>query len=114
MATLLELIKKAGLEAVQANNPVQVLFGEVVSADPLTVQVDQRFILTSEFLVVPERLAPCEVDLSHTHQYPGGETEEALTEPLVIRRGLEAGDKVLLLRVQGGQKYVLLDRVVSA
>lgn len=113
MANLLELIKRAAQDAVEASQPVQVRVGTVLSTDPLQVQVDQRFILPAAALIVPERLAPYEVDLSHTHRYPGGETEAALTEPLVIRKGLATGDRVLLLRVQGGEKYVILDRVVS-
>lgn len=112
--TLLNLIKRAAAEAVDASNPVQVLYGEVIAADPLAVQVDQRFILTTEFLVVPEGLAPYTVDLRHSHGYDGSTTGSALADPVVIRRGLEAGDKVILLRTQGGQQYVILDRVVSA
>jgi hypothetical protein len=30
---------------------------------------------------------------------------------VVIRPGLEAGDKVILLRVQGGQQFLILDKV---
>lgn len=113
MATLLDLIRKAGAEAVAASNPVHVLSGEVIATDPLAVQVDQRFVLPAEFLLVPERLTQYEVNLSHIHGYQGAWTGEALTQPVVIRRGLAAGDRVLLLRVQGGQQYVILDRVVS-
>lgn len=114
MANLLELIKRAAQDAVAASQPVQVHIGTVLSAEPLRVQVDQRFILPAAALVVPESLTQYEVDLSHGHQYAGGTTGEALTEPVVIRRGLAAGDQVLLLRVQGGERYVILDRVVSA
>ncbi|WP_374713109.1 DUF2577 domain-containing protein [Symbiobacterium terraclitae] len=114
MANLLELIKRAAQDAVAASQPVQVHIGTVLSADPLQVQVDQRFILPAAALVVPESLVQHEADLSHSHPYPGGQTGAALTEPLVIRRGLAAGDQVLLLRVQGGERYVILDRVVSA
>lgn len=111
--TLLDLIKRAGAEAVDASNPVHLLYGEVVTTEPLAIQVDQRFVLTAEFLVVLERLAPYAVNLRHSHRYDGSATEGALTDPVVIRRGLEAGDKVILLRAQGGQQYVILDRVVS-
>lgn len=89
MANLLQLIKQAAKDAVEASNPVQVHFGTVLSEEPLEVQVDQRFILPAAALVVPESLG----------RYEG--------------RGLTAGDRVLLIRVQGGEKYVILDRVVS-
>lgn len=122
MNRLMNSIKQAGIGAVNAGDPVAILFGVVESANPLKVQVDQRFPLTAEFLVVTESLTQLELELQHTHQYTDEAgtvtkpkvTDSALSDaPIVVRRGLEAGDKVLLLRMQGGQKYIILDKVVS-
>src|SRR5690625_934038 len=112
--SMLNLIKQAGLDAYGASNPVIIQFGVVSEVDPLEVIVDQRFPLTEDFLIVPESLTRLEVNLQHSHSYSDGTTGNALNEPVVIRRGLETGDKVILLRMQGGQKYLILDRVVSA
>lgn len=116
MSSLLELIKTAGVDAVGASNPVNVMFGEVISINSLSVKVDQRFTLTADFLLVPESIMRLEIDLKHVHSYTDNgsvrSTSEALTEKIVIRPGLNVGDKVLLLRVQGGQKFVILDKVV--
>lgn len=35
------------------------------------------------------------------------------SQEVVIRKALAAGDKLLLIRMQGGQRYVIMDRVVS-
>lgn len=117
MPSLLDVIKAAGIDAVGASNPVNIMFGEIVTVDPLSVKVDQRFTLPADFLIVPESLTKYEVDLTHSHQYTDNgssrTTSTALTTKLVIRFGLKAGDKVLLLRVQGGQKFVILDKVVT-
>lgn len=115
---MLNAIKQAAMDAVAASNPVNLLYGEVILDDPLKVNVDQRFTLTADFLVLTERVTEYKIDVSHIHEYiyDGDlrDTSVALEEKIVIRRGLEIGDKVLLLRMQGGQKYVVLDRVVSA
>jgi hypothetical protein len=111
---LLQVIKQAGAEAVDAGNPVALMFGTITKTNPLEVNVDQRFLLPADFLIVPEQLTSYEVDLKHSHDYADGVTQEALTEKVVIRRGLEVGDKVLLCRMQGGQKFIVLDRVVEA
>lgn len=95
---MLDIIKKAGVNAVGAANPVTIVYATVTSLNPLEVNVDQRFSLTEDFLVVPELLTNYSVTI--------GETE------YMIREGLKLGDKVLLLRVQGGQQYVVLDKVV--
>ncbi len=118
MSSLLDLIKAAGTDAVNASNPVNILFGEILTINPLSVKVDQRFTLPADFLIVPESLTRYEVDLKHAHQYTDdgstSNTSEALTQKIVIRPGLAVGDKVLMLRVQGGQRYVILDKVVAS
>lgn len=81
MHKFLEAIKVAATEAVDATNPVAVVYGTVASTSPLSVQVEQKALLTAPFLA---NLQP----------------------------DLEAGNKVALLRVQGGQEYVVLGRVV--
>lgn len=114
---MLNTIKQAATEAVEAGKPVNILFGEVTNSDPLEVNVDQRFTIDADFLIVPESLTRYEVDLKHDHAYTddgaSGTTGEALTEKIVIRRGLEVGDKVILLRMQGGQRYLIVDREAS-
>lgn len=100
-------IRQAALTGMEAGKPAAVMFGEVVSGNPLQVNVDQRFTLDADFLILPESLTKLELNLSHTH----GSTGPGLTDPVVIRPGLQAGDKVILLRVQGGQQFLILDKV---
>ncbi len=118
MSSLLDLIKTASSDAISASNPVNILFGEVITVNPLSVKVDQRFTLPADFLIVPESLTRYEADLKHTHQYTDDgsphSTAEALTQKILIRSGLAPGDRVLMLRVQGGQRYVILDKVVTS
>jgi len=110
---MLDLIKQAAMEAVEASAPCAVMFGSVANTDPLEVNVDQRFTIDADFLIVPESLTRFEIDLKHSHSYTGGTTDDALTDKIVIREGLQEGDRVILLRVQGGQKYLILDKAVS-
>lgn len=132
--SLLDLVKQAGVGAVEASNPMAVLFGTVTKANPLEVNVDQRFTLTGDFLVVPESLRflrACDEKFSIkakgnflTGVVVEDESEEQWTgdtrlygEEVTITRGkmplapFAAGDKLILLRVQGGQQYIVLDRV---
>lgn len=100
MPDLLTTIKQAAVAAVNASNPLTVMFAAITKINPLEVLVDQRFALDADFLVIPESL-----------------TEQSITVDgikYVIRKGLQLGDKVILLRLAGGQQYVVLDRVVNA
>lgn len=83
--TAVGLVKQAAVEAVQAEKPLELRFGSVLSSSPLTVRVEEKLLLTSAFLIVPERLSE-----------------------------LLPGDRVALLRVQGGGRYLLLDRLGGA
>ena len=95
--SLLNTIKKAGLGAIEATSPVQIVYGEIKEPDPLVIIIDQRFELTQEFLVVPESLTEYIIQCGdHEH---------------IIRKKLEKGEKVSMIRIQGGNSYLLLDRV---
>ncbi|MBD2846186.1 DUF2577 domain-containing protein [Paenibacillus sp. IB182496] len=100
MAGMLDLIKAAGASAVEAGAPVQLRYGVVASVEPLAITVDQRFSLTRPFLVLTAALQRLTVSVDGSER--------------VVRPGLQPGERVLLVRMQGGQQYVVLDKVVEA
>lgn len=107
---LLQIIKKAAVEAVEASKPTVPVEGTVVSASPLKIKVDQMQILESEFLVLTEAVkkhtAKVTVDWdtatsnSHSHSLSGKKD--------MTVHGLEVGDRVVMLRSAGGQKFYVL------
>ena len=97
--TMINLIKKAAKDAIEASNPVSILYGEVLESDPLKILVDQRFTLTKSFLIQTDSTTELSLTINGA-QY-------------TLRPPLQAGDKVVLVRMQGGQKYLVLDKVVS-
>lgn len=98
MSKIASLIKMAASDTVSAGNPVGIYYGTILSAGPLSVEVDQRFVLTEEFLELTETTKELKVPVEGGGYY-------------TLRRKLEQGDRVILLRVQGGTKYIILDRV---
>lgn len=49
---IIETIKQVAINAFEASKPVKVLFGKVISTDPVKIQVGERLTLTREFLVI--------------------------------------------------------------
>ena len=49
---LVDTLKRAAVEAVEAGKPVNVYFGEVVSASPLKINVEQKMILGEKQLIL--------------------------------------------------------------
>lgn len=165
MGDIVQLIKKAAVEAVNASDPVSVVYGMVESVNPLRINVEQKMVLSSEFLIltnavkdyyvdmtvshrtdttvlnanhshetdingsitVTSKIEPPEdgknvvsevndtkittintvqIDLSHSHSYSG-------TKRFLVHNGLKIGEKVVMLRIQGGQKFIVLERLVQ-
>ena len=132
MPDMVQLVKKAAVEAVEAAKPVQFLFGQVISASPLKIQVDQKSIYTEKMLVLTRNVTEHEIDISisaqsvvisHGHPvtdtYTGGGTAQEINhnhplkgrKKIKIHNGLVVGDWVVMARIQKGKKYVVLDRI---
>lgn len=125
MPNAVEVVKRAAMEAVEAGKPVCVLFGTVTSAEPLRVYVDQKITLESGMLVLARNVTDFTVmeTVDHvTENVSGGSGDaayESHSHPYVgkkaflIHNVLKAGEKVVMLRIQGGKKFLILDRVVG-
>lgn len=107
---MIDRIKEAAMGAYNASNPLNIEFGTVLDNVNLTIKINQKRILTKEFFVVPQRLTRYVKDLRHTHTCPDGTTSVALFK-LVIREGLIVGDTVILLKIENGSRYIVLDKI---
>ena len=94
---LLKLIKKTSLEAVNASKPANMVFGKVISVSPLKIQVDQKLILTSAQLVLSRNVTDYKVKIDDTEH--------------TIHNALKVNEKVIMMQVSGGQKYIVIDRI---
>lgn len=130
---LVKTIKKAAIEAVEATKPVAVLFGKVTSASPLQINVEQKMTLGVAQLILSRNVTEhtvemtvnhyTELETQHTHgikdTYTGGGSSEPTAhlhvykgrKTFTVHKGLVVGDEVILVRQQGGQKYVVWDRI---
>lgn len=100
---LLMMIKKAAIDVIIANKPIEVLYGTVETETPLGIRVNQNTLLSTIDLVLCRNVTNYSVEL----------TEDDLgTRTYQVNNALTTGEKVVLIRVQGGQSYLVLDRVV--
>lgn len=132
MANAVEAVKRAAVEAVEAGKPVQLVFGQVISASPLKIQVDQKAVYTEKMLVLTRNVTDYEVDMTVSHKteiishghpvtdtYTGGGTAQSIDhdhpyegcKKFLVHNALVVGDWVVLARVQGGKRFVVLDRI---
>lgn len=79
-----------------------LLYGRVTRVSPLEIEVEGRFKISSEFIVLSQMVK----DYTVTAEMPSGDEEIKIN----IFRALRAGDKVSMLRVRKGQAYYVLER----
>lgn len=122
MSNLLELIKKAAVEANEAAGPVNITYGEVITTSPLSILIEQKMTLPAGFFILTRAVTDHYVDMTVSHvtenraggggyaQYESHNHDYSGRKKFMVHNGLQVGEQVLLLRIQGGQKYIVLDR----
>ena len=119
---LLETMKKVAEQSQNANVPAAFLFGNVTATSPLTIRVDNRFDITGEAIVVMKEFR---AGYYPTHRHSGSGDPAFASHDHTLKNdyltntgptseyyyGLAVGDKVVLLRNQGGQSFLVLGRV---
>ncbi len=113
---LVKLLKKTAVDATDATKPANVCFGVVESANPLRIKVEQKMTLGDAQLVLCRNVTDYSVSVTTSGQTErSGEPSHAHSisgrKEITLHNALAAGEKVILLRQQGGQKYVVLDRI---
>jgi Protein of unknown function (DUF2577). len=128
LADLVGAMKKAGLDAVEASKPVNVFFGNVVSVSPLKINVEQKMTLEAPQLILARNVTTYTIQMTvdhwtedeteHTHVVSGVTSSPAThkhayagKKTFTVHNGLVKGDKVILIREQGGQRFIVIDRV---
>ena len=83
MPDMFNAIKQIAENVFEARRPADWCYGKIISLDPFQVQIDQKLPLKKEFLAVRTGMSAS---------------------------SFKVGDKLILLRKQGGQEYLILDK----
>lgn len=98
---LMKAIKKAAIQAIRAEKLTEIRFGKVVGVSPLLISVDQKMTLGKAQLVLSRNVTDYETEI----------TVNTEKKKITVHNELVVGDEVILFRQQGGQKYVVKDRI---
>ena len=115
LGDLVGAIKKAALQAYENSDPATWMLGEVVNDDPLEIEVEQRLTLDEDNLILTRNVTDYMTFASFnmkTESADGHKHSITGQHPITIHNSLQEGDLVLLIRQQGGQKFIVIDRVV--
>lgn len=137
--SLNESIKMIALNAMGSVQLTDVTFGQVTKVNPLEITVDQKNVLTESYIVLTNMVKDHTVDmtvsmttendayLNPSHTHGNGNNGQPTTDTsdfdvthmhdikgrkkITLHYGLTIGEKVVLLKMQGGQRYVVIDRI---
>lgn len=128
---LVRTIKRIAIEAVAASKPTAIVYGKVISTSPLRINVEQKMTLTSAQLVLTRNVTDYKTKISFDNPdikqvfttWDMGETVESspskiafktkTKHDITIYNSLVVDDEVVMVQMQGGQKYIVLDRVIT-
>lgn len=102
---LINVIKRAAIEANEAANYTDLRYGVVTNTNPLEVTITPEFVLPEQMLVIPGHLTDYTINMA-----PYGSIGEDSAMSYVVFNALQVDDRVALIREHGGRKYFILDR----
>lgn len=97
-----QLLKRAAKEERQHAKLCNYCYGTVEKVHPLQIRIHQKMILEEDFLLLPQRFTKHQIEI---------EMENGEKRTVTYCNELKEGDKVILLQKEGGQTYLILDRV---
>lgn len=98
---LKRVIQKIATTSIENGKPVGVCYGEVRSIEPLEIKLNQSITLDKSQLVLCKTISDYEVEVE----------ENGFKEKVKVLNALKKGEIVVMLQAQGGQKYLVIDRV---
>lgn len=132
-------IKMIAFNLIDSMRLSDIKFGTVVGVSPLKIKIDEQEPLTEDWLILSNMVKDHDVDITvsmqtveddylipdHTHGNgnlgnPTTTTSDFDTthrhdikgrKKITFHYGLTIGEKVILLRMQGGKRYLVVDRV---
>lgn len=130
---MIEIIKKVAEQVFESMKPTTIIYGTVETVSPLSVRIDQKKLLEAEDLILSHFLHDHYVDItvshktesiyeswdtSHSHPDAGTSSipidhkhEYKGRKKILVHYGLKKGEKLALIRIQGGQMYYIIDRL---
>nr|DAN55402.1 MAG TPA: Protein of unknown function (DUF2577) [Caudoviricetes sp.] len=119
---IVNTIKEIASTVISNGEPMEVIVGEVVSVSPLAIKIDPKLTVPEENIILTKNTCEWTMEMSvdhvtgnraggggmaefasHNHDYVG-------RKKYLVHNQLVMGDKVIMLKETGGQRYIALDR----
>ena len=116
----MEAMKKIAVDANESGQPCDFCFGVVMSEEPnIQIMVEQKMLLKPAQLILTRNVTDFKTKTTITEEYEwetrtaDGHDHKIIHEKkwIKIHNKLKVGERVVLLKKKGGQKYLVIDRM---
>ena len=120
---LVQTLQQLAAQTEKAGKPCDYCLGVVESTSPLTIRIDQKDIVTEEFLILTDLVRDYSVDITVSHttenraggggyaEFAGHNHDYTGRKKIIVHNGLSVGESVILVQQAGGQEFIVLSRL---
>ena len=105
---MLEAVKLLAYDVLQQENLTDICYGTVTETEPLKIVLEQKLELTESFLVLSQNVTKHTINYSMRRK---NSDENWVYYEMIVEKQLKKGERVILIKMTGGQRYVVIDRV---
>ncbi len=105
---MLEAVKLLAYDVLQQENLTDICYGTVTETEPLKIVLEQKLELTESFLVLSQNVTKHTINYSMRRK---DSDENWVQYEMIVEKQLKKGERVILIKMTGGQRYVVIDRV---
>jgi len=109
-----QLIAMMNAKGGNASDYADIVYGKVISTDPLKIQTSNQMILSESFLVLGRSVTKHKERIKVlSHSDTIGEVSgnrPVVMETIEIDGSLQVNDEVTMIRFDGGQQFYVLER----
>lgn len=115
---LTQIIKQIAVDAIETNKPLDVVIGNIISVEPLKINLSQFVDIKEDMVVIPNEYKEHEekiiipeqkIDLLDENEEEKEYTIKEQEITIKIQSKLKVGMSVYLLRFNKGQKFYMLN-----
>ena len=117
-AQLTQIIKRIAVDAIETNKPLDVVIGNIISVEPLKINLSQFVDIKEDMVVIPSEYKEHEekiiiqeqkINLLDENEEEKEYTIKEQEITIKIQSKLKVGMSVYLLRFNKGQKFYMLN-----
>ncbi len=113
---MVDYIKQICFDMIGEISFSDIVFGTVISIEPITVKISDKLILNENQLVLSRNVSDFTAEFTENPEFsdnPSNPEDFKKRKKYIVYNSLKAGEKVIMTKAMGGQLYFIMERVYT-